>query len=127
MVAFLSGCAKSGRMPVTGKVDFRDGQPVTFGIIEFVPTGPGKAARGKIEKDGSFSLRTGSNEGAEPGEYCVAILQPVIRDGLPDKARHHIHDARLVHSKYRRPETSELKAAVSETSRQFHFVVDAGI
>jgi hypothetical protein len=62
--------------PVKGKVLMADGKPLTEGTINFVPTDftKGRLATGKIESDGSFTLKSGpSQDGAAEGEYKVSV------------------------------------------------------
>jgi hypothetical protein len=55
--ALLTGCGKaSGRNAVvSGKVSYK-GQPVTGGLIKFVPADNGSPALGPINGDGTFSF-----------------------------------------------------------------------
>ena len=61
-------------LPVTGKVVFEDGAPVSFGVIEFVPRGGGAAARSAIDRDGRFTLKTAGRLGAVGGEQAGNTL-----------------------------------------------------
>ena len=63
--------------PVRGKVFYR-GLPLPRGTIVFTPD-PGHGCSGpqasaEIQPDGTFSLRTGSAEGAIPGWHRVTVL-----------------------------------------------------
>src|SRR5262245_16860604 len=69
---FAAGCGKPAMVPVQGKVVFRGG-PVTNGLIVFTPEAKGPLAVGRIKDDGTFSLYTGENPGAYPGNYRVTI------------------------------------------------------
>ena len=59
--------------PVKGQVLLADGKPLTGGSVQFIPKQSGLPASGKIESDGTFSLKTKTREGAAPGEYKVRI------------------------------------------------------
>jgi hypothetical protein len=82
LVAFLAGCGpselpKNTTYPTTGKV-LLHGEPAQFVIVHLEPTVPnhGVAAEGVTREDGTFQLRTYSNEefdGAVPGEYSVTL------------------------------------------------------
>ncbi len=74
----LAGCGGSGPYtgslyPAKGQVLLADGTPLTSGAVQFIPTRGGLPASGKIEADGTFSLKSKTREGAAPGEYKVRI------------------------------------------------------
>lgn len=70
--------------PVTGNVQFDDGEPVAIGLVEFRSrTKPALNARGKIEADGRFTLGTyAADDGAVLGDHDVSIVQ-VLASPLP--------------------------------------------
>ena len=79
LAASFSGCGgnKFDVAPVRGKVTC-GGQPVTSGIVTFVPVAPegggepGKAASGRIGPDGTFVLNTyETGDGAIIGRHTV--------------------------------------------------------
>ncbi len=77
-LSFLfTGC--SGRVatyPVSGTVQFDDGEPVRIGFVEFRCPDTGVSARAKLSDSGAFSLGTfGANDGAPAGDYQVIIVQ----------------------------------------------------
>jgi hypothetical protein len=81
-VVFLlgtTGCGGSGPYsgtlyPVKGQVLLADGKPLTGGSVQFIPKRGGLPASGKIESDGTFTLKSlKTREGAAPGEYKVRI------------------------------------------------------
>lgn len=71
----LASCAGSAPA-VTGRVTFQ-GKPVEGAVVTFHPKGrdDAKAERpsGVTDKDGNFTLSTGSRAGAPPGEYVVTV------------------------------------------------------
>lgn len=76
LLALLAAGCSSGRYPVSGRVTYEDGTPVTEGTVIGETTVDGKAAgvQGVIEPDGSFSWggeRPG--DGAAPGSYKVLV------------------------------------------------------
>jgi hypothetical protein len=95
--------------PVSGQVRFRGGKPLTAGLIEFAPTDGGPAARGRLNPDGTFTLRTGDRPGAVAGKHQVVVLPMAVVDGAPAG---HKHKAAVVHPKHARFETSGLTATV---------------
>ena len=82
MVAF-AGCSgepgavvlpKAPVYPVKGSVVLADGKPLTEGTVTFSPTKiEARPAHGTIQSDGSFTLKTGEEEGAAEGEYIVSF------------------------------------------------------
>jgi hypothetical protein len=132
--ATLAGCGGDPSKPklgrVSGKVMYK-GQPVTKGVVSFVPVGgpgaqTGQAAAGEIGSDGSYTLTTfEQGDGAVVGEHTVLVQareeDPAIQGkGMP------IPDAKgqlkikppkqLVPEKYATAQTSPLKFTVKEGS-----------
>jgi hypothetical protein len=90
LFASLAGCRDSGHLPtyaVKGKVVFSDGTPLPGGWIIFESPEHKLAARGVIEKDGTYRLSTYDQEdGAVAGRHLVAIV-PASPEGYdPDKS-----------------------------------------
>jgi hypothetical protein len=98
-LALLAGCGqrelpKATAYPTRGKVLWH-GEPVCYAVIDLAPaTGSGGAeADGSTGEDGTFTLRTFSNEGepdgAVPGEYVVNLKpwDPVRFGPLPKGAK----------------------------------------
>ena len=96
--AFGAGCgprelSHHETYPVQGTVRLH-GQPAAFVIVHLEPATPGKgvAAEGTTKEDGSFELRTYSNEdndGAVSGDHEVTLeeFDPVRSGGLPKGAK----------------------------------------
>lgn len=74
MLLLASGCdGGPQRAPVSGKV-LLDGKPLNTGTVIFVPQGGGLTAKGDIESDGSFRLRTdGEYDGAVLGSHYASV------------------------------------------------------
>src|SRR5215213_7297166 len=80
--SLLAGCGGDPSKPklgrVSGTVTYK-GQPVTKGLVTFVPVGgagatTGQSATGEIGKGGSFALSTFANgDGAVLGEHIVLV------------------------------------------------------
>ena len=92
-LSLLAGCghkelSKPETYPAHGRVLWK-GEPVRFALITLEPVGPvGAPADGRTEEDGTFTLRTLSNDepdGAVPGEYRVKLesYNPVKAGALP--------------------------------------------
>jgi hypothetical protein len=72
-LAMLCGCGGVYDSSVAGMVTL-DSSPVPRGTVTFKPTSTGPSAYGQIQSDGSYSLRTGREEGLPPGEYLVTVV-----------------------------------------------------
>jgi hypothetical protein len=75
----LTGCGGAapevqGLVPVSGVVTYK-GEPLTSGVITFVPVGPtGQPASGNIGADGRYEAMTGTSAiGVHPGDYTVRV------------------------------------------------------
>ncbi|WP_437204714.1 carboxypeptidase regulatory-like domain-containing protein [Planctomicrobium sp. SH664] len=72
---------------VYGKVTL-DGQPLPEAAVIFVPTGPGRSARGRTDGQGYYELQySATSTGALVGPVSVEIRlgTPEIRETLPAK------------------------------------------
>jgi len=133
----LAGCGGDPSKPklgrVSGTVKYK-GQPVTKGLISFVPVGgagakTGQAATGEIGKDGSFVLSTFANgDGAVLGQHVVVVQSreddPSLQGGdmpIPDsRGQTKVKPPRdLVPGKYAKSETSTLRQTVADGSNSF--------
>jgi len=82
----ISGCKKKEppkTFAVSGTVKFKDGMKMNAGLVEFrseAPATKGVKARGVIQADGTFSLKTNiqgkDQDGAVEGEHLVIVLPP---------------------------------------------------
>ncbi len=73
LLASLTGCGGSERVPLRGRVLYND-EPLSFGSVMFEPIDGGESARATIEPDGSFVARpTSGKPGMLPGSYRVRI------------------------------------------------------
>jgi hypothetical protein len=80
LTVLLAGCGTNipTTYPVTGKVVYKKGKPVTYGRVEFQSKShPELRATGRIQPDGTFALTTTlggeSAAGAVAGEHKVLI------------------------------------------------------
>src|SRR5262245_53639354 len=135
--AFLLGCGDTSRPKlgrVSGKVTY-NGQPVTRGIVSFVPRGgpgaqTGQPATGEIGPDGTYTLTTfEKGDGAVLGEHTVLVLareeDPAIKGHgmpIPDaKGQMKIKPAKsLVPEKYATAADSPLRYTVQEGNNTNH-------
>lgn len=114
----LAGCGGEATYKVEGKIEFADGTPVMFGDIEFLNRERKLNARGKIKRDGTFTVSTfGRNDGAVEGQHEVTIQQFVTIPLAEHQVTtiHHDHGS-LVHEKYRSYEKSDLTVTIERKS-----------
>jgi hypothetical protein len=90
VIVSLLGCGDAAQSVITypakGVVVYKDGQPYTGrGVIVFAPAeGDGAVAKGDIDKDGRFALRTkatpeGPPDGAPEGKFKVYLDVTMIK------------------------------------------------
>lgn len=92
----------------------KDESVATFGLIEFrSESKPVMTARAKIQKDGTFSLKTGDRDGAVEGWHTVVVMQPV--KDLHGKVKHN-HGLNAA-KKYLDHRTTDLRFEVTEDTR----------
>lgn len=107
----LIGCGDDGRLPtapVSGVVTL-DGRPVIEGEVLFLPA-TGRPARGKLDADGRFTLRTyASSDGAVVGTHRVGVVA-FRGEATPESETQTIEW--LVPEHYANPETSGLSFEV---------------
>jgi|SRR5436190_1475111 len=116
----LASCSEPGdkgnRVPVAGKVTFKDGKPLPRGVVIFAPDGAkGNASlhepRGAIDAEGNYKLATTPRlDGAGPGWYTVTI----IAQEPYDESKSSWDPPWLINRKYGNRQTSGLAALVIE-------------
>jgi hypothetical protein len=72
VLAGLAGCGGPYDSSVTGVVTL-DGKPVPRGTVAYQPKAGGPAAYARIEENGSYTVRTGREEGLPSGDYFVTV------------------------------------------------------
>ena len=124
----LNGCQSEGERvyPITGKISFSDGAAATFGTIECRSDSTDPViARGRIEKDGSFTVKSfGNRNGLIAGGHRMIIVQVTgsPRDG-GSIIHHHGQEVATRYSSY---DSTDLRMHVEPGSQnQFEFKVDA--
>jgi hypothetical protein len=83
-VGTLAGCADDAKIARVDGIVRLDGKPLASGRVRFVPAA-GRAATGKIQSDGTFTLGTFSeSDGALIGTHKVAVISyEAADDGRP--------------------------------------------
>lgn len=83
VLAITTGCGGPTTVPVRGRVEFSDGQPVQTGRIEFRAVDAEWRAMSEIGPDGSFSLAMADGvAGLPPGDYDIIVVQLIITEDL---------------------------------------------
>jgi len=75
----MVGCSQFKFVPVKGRVVLKNKEPLTFGVVVFMPDKENafrKIPRGKINPDGTFELDTEGKAGAPIGSYIVCVRGP---------------------------------------------------
>jgi hypothetical protein len=116
----LGGCKEPGdegnRVPVAGKVTYKDGKPLHRGVVIFTPDGAkGNASqhepRGPIDAEGNYKLSTTDRlDGVHPGWYTVTI----VAQEPYDESKSSWDPPWLINRKYGNRQTSGLAAEVIE-------------
>jgi hypothetical protein len=90
LIAALAGCGgREATYPVSGVVQFDDGNPVPYGVVEFRAKGAGRIARGQLDPSGRFTLGTfATGDGAIVGTHQVIVVQHILPDQRLAPAAH---------------------------------------
>jgi hypothetical protein len=73
IVVALAGCGGPYNATVSGVV-MLDGSKLNRGTVAYHPVAGGPPAYARIAEDGSYSMRTGREEGLPSGEYEVTVV-----------------------------------------------------
>ena len=113
-----SGCGGEALFAVSGRVTYKDGRPVTAGLVIFEPVSQKLSARGEIQADGSFQLGTHrDNDGALEGDYKVLVAPPPLpEEGKPRRS--------AVHPRYRNLESTPLRVTVTRDRDKNKFNIE---
>jgi len=113
----LNGCSRQiPTYAVEGQLEFEDGTKPMFGDIEFYNAEHHINARGKIQRDGSFSVGTYSEQdGAIAGSHQIVIIQNTGDYFSARFANQIKHDhGQLVDPAYRDYRTSDLTCQIAK-------------
>lgn len=111
-IAVSCGCGSDQvqTYPVSGRVQFADGEPVRTGTIELESVTYGTTAAGTIQADGTFVLGTyAPDDGAAAGDHRAIVVQIIVADGITTHTKDH---GRAVSPLYRDYESSPLRVEV---------------
>lgn len=111
LILAVLGCGGGQKThPVTGKVTFPDGTPLTKGEVVF--EGAEYEARGQIKEDGTYELGSYEvDDGAPPGSYRV-YLDGAAAGHSDDFEEGEDEPKPLVHPRFLSAETSKLECEV---------------
>ena len=120
MMVGLSGCG-SDRYPVSGRVTYDDGSPLTEGTV-IAQMGEGAksvSVQGRIDSTGRFSWGTERPaDGAKPGKYLVAVIPRGLGDAETAKGILPAVDPR-----FSNPQTSGIEFEVKPGSNELNIKV----
>lgn len=126
------GCGPKGPElgSVTGKVTL-DGNPVTNGLVTFVPVGGGRPATGKTDENGQYVLVGVDGKGALLGQHQVSVTTvkeaatvTEIRSDSPEYAKQAVSGSSS--SDYNTAKVVEPIPARYNTNTELSFEVKAG-
>jgi hypothetical protein len=120
LMAAIAGCGNSQLKthPVHGQFKYEDGTFPKFGEVEFYNAQHRLNARGKINRDGTFTVGTFKEaDGAVAGKHRVVVMQhvtsPLTARALTDRNVQHDH-GKLLSPHYYDYRTSDLECEVLE-------------
>ena len=126
---FFVGCGDGNpaTYPVEGQVRFEDGTVPRFGSIEFFNEELEVNARGKIDRDGKFTVCTYTDgDGAVEGNHKIVIIQ-LTSGALVTKSNTIVeHDhGKLIDSSYLDYRTSDLECNITRGENKVELTVRA--
>ncbi len=129
LVLAMAGCSNQvlPTYPVQGQLKYEDGSVPMFGDIEFYNADHQLNARGKIRRDGSFTVGTfQENDGAVAGKHKIVIMQhmvsPLVARHRAEMSTHHDH-GKLLSNHYFDYRTSDLECEIVPGENQIELVL----
>jgi len=120
IAVFMAGC--SNNVPLSGKITFSDGEPVTFGNVFFVT--PTTLAQAPIQKDGTYTVGSlAESDGMPKGEYQVYVVVEEVTSRESGGQSVTTYTS-LIDPKFTTPETSGLTFTADGKKRKFDIQVD---
>lgn len=118
-LSLCAGCSGTGLVPTTGKATLK-GKGIKGAVVVFHPkdaTITSQRPSGVTDENGAFSLTTGPENGAPPGDYVVTITwpeEPKAAKGKGFSTENTQEEAPdRLERKYADPKTSKLTATVN--------------
>ncbi|MDR2763182.1 MAG: hypothetical protein LBB88_11300 [Planctomycetaceae bacterium] len=121
----LTGCGVNSNLPVSGKVTFENGSPLTSGEIIFaLENSDDYFAKGKINNDGTYTLveqvvgkrGIACKSGCQKGKFKVFIASTSTTQILPNGATQTTH---IIDQNYADKTKTPLKITVPENNYDF--------
>ncbi len=143
-LSLFTGCGDPGigAVPVTGTITV-DGTPMEGAMVVFNPVDGTRAASGRTDAEGKYSLTTEINgDGALPGEYKISVTKHLAaEDDLPKEVDPNDEGSlddiyskldtskvqkskNLIHAQYENPLGSGLSATVTSDESKNVFTFD---
>jgi hypothetical protein len=124
-LATAVGCGGKFDARVSGTVTL-DGDTLERGTVVFNPTSSGPSAYGRIESDGTYTLKVGADPTLPPGDYIVTVAAnepsaPPTTPGAPP-----IPGPPITPAKYRNKQTSDLKKTVEKGKNTIDLELKSG-
>jgi hypothetical protein len=109
-------------VPLSGKVTFSDGEPVTFGNVFFVT--PMTLAQAPIQKDGTYIVGSmKETDGMPKGEYQVYVVVEEVTSREVGGQSVTTYTS-LIDAKHTTPETSGLTFTADGKTKKFDIKVE---
>lgn len=129
MLGVWLGCGASLPATVNGKISL-DGKPpptgdLISGTVTFYPVGPGAAAYGDIQANGTYQLRTGDSLGVKPGEYRLGVRLVQIEPPPPGGYKNAPGQKPLLPVRYEDPDQSGLQFTVAKGANTIDVSLDS--
>ncbi|MCI0461898.1 MAG: carboxypeptidase-like regulatory domain-containing protein [Gemmataceae bacterium] len=110
VAAAVLGCGD--KYPVKGKVQFRDGTPLTAGVVIFTDEQGASSGYGSVGPDGSFEITYDKpRDGLPKGTYRVTVMPPSPW-GLTEEQKKTAPPRWGIALKYLSPDTSEILVTI---------------
>lgn len=124
-LCFIPGCGKgSGKAAVSGEVNFKNGELINRGTIEFAPFDAStKDQTGARIVDGTYEIS--GEKGLRPGKYVVRIYSPsalLSGDGAPGAGPMALPEERV--SEQFNSKSTLLVEVTSDSAHRFDFEVE---
>ena len=130
LLLILAGCSQN--IKITGKVQFDDGEPVSFGAVVFETSK--NSFTGKLDQQGHYAVGdTGDGAGIPPGDYTVWLSGTALQrvsaakgnKGDGENEGFESEETPRVHPKHTSPQSPDaLKFTVkSDGGKTFNFIV----
>ena len=133
LVISVLGCGTN--YPLSGKVTYEDGTPITAGMVNF--ESDGSLSRGKIQPDGSYVVGTlKESDGIPKGKYKIYITgaevametdpskNPQRFDSMGNPVETMAAYRKLVHPKYMTTSQSPLTCEIPAEKNRFDIIVE---